>query len=100
MMKILDMRPISSKKHEWNFANVAPISISKHKMSCSEFCFLQLWDQYVVTPAGESIKNNMIIFPGPKHMASPNVFKQTTHFHGGGILINFGNMEIIEILKT
>ena len=37
ILKILDMRPISSKKHEWYFANIVPISITKHKMAFGNF---------------------------------------------------------------
>ena len=31
--KIMDMGPISTRKHEWNFINMVPISITKHKMT-------------------------------------------------------------------
>ena len=31
ILKILDMRSISTRKHEWNFANMEPTSITTHK---------------------------------------------------------------------
>ena len=36
-LKIWDMRPISTRKHEWNFANTVPISTTKHKMDFVDF---------------------------------------------------------------
>ena len=33
ILKILDARPISLKRHEWDFANMVPLSITKHKMT-------------------------------------------------------------------
>ena len=32
MLKVLDMRSISIKKHEWSLANMLPMSITTHKM--------------------------------------------------------------------
>ena len=31
--KTMDMGPVSIKKHEWFFANVVPISTTKHEMT-------------------------------------------------------------------
>ena len=39
IFKTMDMRPISIKKHEWNFANIVQVSITKHTMS-----FLKFWN--------------------------------------------------------
>ena len=33
----MDMGPISIKKHEWNFANMVHMSITKHKMFFGHF---------------------------------------------------------------
>ena len=33
IFKILNMEPIFIKNHEWMFANMAPISLSKHKIA-------------------------------------------------------------------
>ena len=40
ILNILDMRPTSVKKHEWDFANMLPISSTKHKMT---FLNLGIW---------------------------------------------------------
>ena len=37
MSKIMRMRPISIKKYEWIFTNMAQVSITKHKMTFSKF---------------------------------------------------------------
>ena len=36
--KIMDMGPISIKKHEWMFANMLPISNTEHKRFVLGFC--------------------------------------------------------------
>ena len=52
--KIMEMRPISIKKHEGIFANIGPISITKHKMTLLKFwCFR---NQYFANPGGTNIK--------------------------------------------
>ena len=33
-LKILDMRPISTRKHEWNVGTMGPISTRKNEMEC------------------------------------------------------------------
>ena len=42
IFKIMDMRPISIKKHEWNFANMVPRSTTKHKMTFFNWIFQML----------------------------------------------------------
>ena len=63
----MDMRPKSIKKHEWVFANMVPIFITKHK-SIRDFP----WSQ------------NNYLFTG---------YTKTTEFYDGGILINCGIMK-------
>ena len=55
----MDMRPTSIKQHEWIFANMAPISITKHKMFFGEFL---------------NVANSGIIFLGPKQPSSHRAF--------------------------
>ena len=60
IFKILNMGPISIKKHEWMLANMVPISISKHKMT-----FIGILIVFY---------NSGIIFLGPKRLAYHKVF--------------------------
>ena len=39
IFKIMDMKPISTKKHEWFFIDMVSISIAKHKMTCPNLDF-------------------------------------------------------------
>ena len=39
-LKILDMGPISARKHEWDFSSMVPISTRKHEM---DFWNLKIW---------------------------------------------------------
>ena len=36
MLRIMNLRSISIKKHEWFFANMVPISTTKHKVAIGE----------------------------------------------------------------
>ena len=49
--KIMDMKPRSIKKHEWNVANMVPISITKHNM------FFGIWG--ILGSSGINILENV-----------------------------------------
>ena len=68
--KIMDMGPISIKKHERIRSNMVPISITKHEMFFWEF---------------RNVDNCGIVFLGPKQSSVQRVFIKTS-FYNGGIL--------------
>ena len=72
IFKIMDMEPTSIKQHEWDYANMVPISTTKHKMFfVVNFVF---------------VENFWIICLGPKQSFFHKVFIQTD-FYDCGILI-------------
>ena len=79
--KIMDMRPMSIKKHECIFANIVPISITKHKMCLFAF---------------SKFDNFGVIFLGPEQSSSHKVFVKNG-FCDGGILVNWGDLKTQKI---
>ena len=69
--QIMQTGPIFIKTHGWNFANMEPISITKHKMSLGEF-----WN----------VGSLGIIFLGPKIIVFSQCFHKQNEFCDGGIL--------------
>ena len=58
ILKTLDMKSISSRKHERIFANMVPISITKHEM---EFWQFENFGNFVIngtSPDGQCSKKN------------------------------------------
>ena len=75
------MGPIPIKKHEWGFANMVPISISKHKMSFFGISRILAFRDY---------------FLGSKTV----FFSQGIHEQKSFELWIFGNVENLKIIKT
>ena len=55
ILKILEMRPISIKKHEWTFVKMVPISTTKHKMTFGNLgTFIILGSIQIWNPEGDN----------------------------------------------
>lgn len=52
ILKRLDMKSISLKKHEWNLANMVPISTTAHKMTFGHLVILHFREQSFGKPEG------------------------------------------------
>ena len=44
ILKILDMRSVFARTHEWDFANMVSMSTTKRKMTVGSLIILVIWD--------------------------------------------------------
>ena len=76
---------MSIKKHEWHFANMVQVSITKHKMAFWNFETLIILESIFCEPRGH--QNNIAIFLDPKQSSSHRTLTITKNeFYNGGIL--------------
>ena len=88
MLKILHMRSISIKKHEWDSAHI----LQSIKWDLGDLG--NLGSIKILNPQGTPKLNYYLL--GPKQLASPNVSKQQKHILRGWNLDNFWYMKIFK----
>ena len=97
ILNILDMRSMSTRKHEWHFGSYLP---EKMKSTFGNFGINKR------SPDGQGLKKSKdrgggpnLIFCGPKQLASPNVLNSNGKYDGG-VLVKLRNKTEVNHTKS
>ena len=87
ILKILGMRSISPRKHEWNSGNMVPISFTKHEMKFGNLIRLVFSGSIFWKARGGGARNKQLFDWVHKNWLL-RAFSKTTEFYDGAIVVN------------